>query len=359
MIEKYKALEADLETERLRLAACGVAALGYFDGCKDEYRSASLEDTLRLYEINKELKAENEESKNALGDYFCSADDLAPAIRRLVSAYQERNQTAAKYMQELNETEAERDELKRQLAEAKLSLTPQEPPEGLVPYGHSLEPTRQNADFWYKAGHSEEAKRKGESVICMAQAVFAWKNAAYAKAEKEMLLENQIAELTEWNNQIGRTNYELRKQLEGEKAAALNYRADALDAEKQLAEYKAENERLNTVPMKYRRMAFNAQLQKENEDLQFRNDRLVQDFADVTEANDALRRIHAENIEIFKRQLAEYKALLSNLMEVVEEPPERNCSCHTSPPCSDCVEWSGLREALLEARTAMKEPQND
>ncbi|HNV19939.1 MAG TPA: hypothetical protein PKJ52_09865, partial [Rectinema sp.] len=136
--------------------------------------------------------------------------------------------------------ERERDELKRQLAEAKLSLTPQEPPEGLVPYGHSLEPTRQNADFWYKAGHSEEAKRKGESVICMAQAVFAWKNAAYAKAEKEMLLENQIAELTEWNNQIGRTNYELRKQLEGEKAAALNYRADALDAEKQLAEHKVD-----------------------------------------------------------------------------------------------------------------------
>lgn len=54
------------------------------------------------------------------------------------------------------------------------------------------------------------------------------------------------------------------------------------------------------------------------------------------------------------RQLAEYKGLLSNLMEVVEEPPERNCSCHISPPCSDCVEWSGLREALSEARTAMK-----
>lgn len=146
-------------------------------------------------------------------------------------------------------------------------------------------------------------------------------------------LKRQLAELQEWNTRIGVTNYELRKEL---------------------AEYKAENERLNTVPMKYRRMAFNAQLQKENEDLQFRNDRLVQDFADVTEENDALRRIHAENIEIFKRQLAEYKALLSNLMEVVEEPPKRNCSCHISPPCSDCVEWSGLREALSEARTAMK-----
>ena len=63
LIEKYKALESDLETERLRLAACGVAALGYFDGCKDEYRSASLEDTLRLYESNKELKSQLAEYK--------------------------------------------------------------------------------------------------------------------------------------------------------------------------------------------------------------------------------------------------------------------------------------------------------
>jgi len=42
------AKEAELETERLRLAACGVAALGYFTDCKPEYRSASLEDVLRL-----------------------------------------------------------------------------------------------------------------------------------------------------------------------------------------------------------------------------------------------------------------------------------------------------------------------
>lgn len=63
LIEQNKALEADLETERLRLAACGVAALGYFDGCKDEYRSASLEDTLRLYESNKELKSQLAEYK--------------------------------------------------------------------------------------------------------------------------------------------------------------------------------------------------------------------------------------------------------------------------------------------------------
>ncbi|MDS1045304.1 hypothetical protein QM013_34815, partial [Pseudomonas aeruginosa] len=41
-------LRAELETERMRLAGCGVAALGYFDGCADAYKSASLSDVLRL-----------------------------------------------------------------------------------------------------------------------------------------------------------------------------------------------------------------------------------------------------------------------------------------------------------------------
>lgn len=41
-------LRNELEIERMRLAGCGAAALGYFDGCKEEYRSASLDDVLRL-----------------------------------------------------------------------------------------------------------------------------------------------------------------------------------------------------------------------------------------------------------------------------------------------------------------------
>ncbi|HFQ7426260.1 TPA: hypothetical protein ACHSVW_003881 [Pseudomonas aeruginosa] len=41
-------LEAELETERIRLSACATAALGYFDGCADAYKSASLSDVLRL-----------------------------------------------------------------------------------------------------------------------------------------------------------------------------------------------------------------------------------------------------------------------------------------------------------------------
>lgn len=37
-----------LETERMRLAACSTAALGYFTDCLPEYRSAALEDVLQL-----------------------------------------------------------------------------------------------------------------------------------------------------------------------------------------------------------------------------------------------------------------------------------------------------------------------
>lgn len=34
--------------------------------------------------------------------------------------------------------------------------------------------------------------------------------------------------------------------------------------------------------------------------------------------------------------------------------PERNCSCHLSPPCKDCVEWGGLREMVAAVRSAME-----
>jgi hypothetical protein len=43
-------IEDELEVERMRLAACGVAALGYFTDCQDRYKSASLCDVLTLRE---------------------------------------------------------------------------------------------------------------------------------------------------------------------------------------------------------------------------------------------------------------------------------------------------------------------
>lgn len=44
---------------------------------------------------------------------------------------------------------------------------------------------------------------------------------------------------------------------------------------------------------------------------------------------------------------------LEHLLERGIEPPDRNCSCHISPPCNDCVEWSGLREAVEHAESAL------
>jgi hypothetical protein len=59
------AAQAEVERERLRLAACGVAALGYFDGCKDEYRSGSLDDVLKIRAEVDSLTRDRDEWKEA------------------------------------------------------------------------------------------------------------------------------------------------------------------------------------------------------------------------------------------------------------------------------------------------------
>lgn len=51
------ALKDQLETECVRLAACSTAAIGYFEGCDDKYRSAALNDVLRLRAENAALAA--------------------------------------------------------------------------------------------------------------------------------------------------------------------------------------------------------------------------------------------------------------------------------------------------------------
>ena len=44
---------------------------------------------------------------------------------------------------------------------------------------------------------------------------------------------------------------------------------------------------------------------------------------------------------------------LSEGVEYVEEPPERNCTCHLAPPCNDCVDHSEVREFFIDARKAL------
>jgi hypothetical protein len=53
-------------------------------------------------------------------------------------------------------------------------------------------------------------------------------------------------------------------------------------------------------------------------------------------------------------RVAALERSLQDLLDNVDEPPEANCSCHISPPCGDCVNYSGAREAFASARAALK-----
>jgi hypothetical protein len=50
-------------------------------------------------------------------------------------------------------------------------------------------------------------------------------------------------------------------------------------------------------------------------------------------------------IEILKQALE----ALEDLIDQTEIPPDENCSCHIAPPCSDCVDYSGIRYAIKQA----------
>jgi len=54
-----------------------------------------------------------------------------------------------------------------------------------------------------------------------------------------------------------------------------------------------------------------------------------------------------------KAQRDSLQAALETFMERVEEPPAPSCSCCIAPPCNDCVEHAGLREAFEMAREAI------
>lgn len=62
------------------------------------------------------------------------------------------------------------------------------------------------------------------------------------------------------------------------------------------------------------------------------------------------------------RLMAASPSLLAALEMMVEssiEPPAPDCRCHLSPPCNDCVENLGLREAFEYARAAMAQATGD
>lgn len=46
-------------------------------------------------------------------------------------------------------------------------------------------------------------------------------------------------------------------------------------------------------------------------------------------------------------------AAIQLLLDNTGHPPKANCSCHLSPPCNDCTDWGGLREAISDANEAL------
>ena len=63
-------------------------------------------------------------------------------------------------------------------------------------------------------------------------------------------------------------------------------------------------------------------------------------------------------IERVTKQRDELLSALSIFMEVVDRPPKANCSCHLYPPCNDCVENFGLREAFSFADAAIAKAES-
>ena len=45
---------------------------------------------------------------------------------------------------------------------------------------------------------------------------------------------------------------------------------------------------------------------------------------------------------------------ICELLDQLPDIPEHNCSCHLSPPCNYCVDWSHLRAVVANAEEVIK-----
>lgn len=89
-----------------------------------------------------------------------------------------------------------------------------------------------------------------------------------------------------------------------------------------------------------------------------REEKILEKYRSAAEAREAKRQaeinvaVKAETAEL-RIQSDELLAALDDLVAMTDEPPEPSCSCHISPPCNDCVEYSGIRSALAAAKKAI------
>lgn len=60
--------------------------------------------------------------------------------------------------------------------------------------------------------------------------------------------------------------------------------------------------------------------------------------------------------ETINRLILRIGALEESIEMLLPRIPEKNCSCHLHPPCSDCVDYGWLREiqSLLDDRSFLQ-----
>ena len=92
----------------------------------------------------------------------------------------------------------------------------------------------------------------------------------------------------------------------------------------------------------------------------FSGSKITSGNVEICWVDDALNDLTGETRKASKKEMdanarliaaaPEMLEALESLIELCEEPPEAMCSCHISPPCSDCQEFSAEREARSIAR---------
>ena len=64
---------------------------------------------------------------------------------------------------------------------------------------------------------------------------------------------------------------------------------------------------------------------------------------DMDEMAAEITKLRDENTALLRR--LDRLLIWGDELDALADAPDKNCSCHLCPPCNDCVEFGGIREA--------------
>lgn len=84
------------------------------------------------------------------------------------------------------------------------------------------------------------------------------------------------------------------------------------------------------------------------------------DLANAEHIGTRERQCHEESIKAADQEctdktqrMASLETLLEDWLDNTEAPPDSNCSCHLSAPCSDCGDFAHLRDLRERTKLAL------